>query len=342
MSSKRVAIEIKDTSGVNIFSNFTHQEFTLFQKVGPNYRAGSISKDNFSVRMIVYSDDLVSSARLFKKHLVATAELIQFFLDESKKIEGRGNQNLRRLVHNLTTYNALAQQEIEVILPQDQMISKMRSEQIEFVSKIVHEQSKDTAEALLKISKYTQGIKAEISSFDKLFKSNPDLKIMKHEIRRVIMNTMYLFFPDFTDKQIAFKMNPSELACYFDYESVNVALYHLVNNAAKYCLQDSTLEIKITDFGKSVRVTMFMTSLRIEDSEKKDIFKEGYSGIHAKSSKLSGSGVGMYLVKSLFDLNKASIDLQIDRAGCIKSAGYYYDKNLFVLDLPASRLSLQI
>lgn len=199
------------------------------------------------------------------------------------------------------------------------------------------EEPRDTALALLKIAKNNAAMKVEFSVFRKLFDSNPDLRIWPHNVHKVLMNVFYLFFPDFTDKEVKVVVGDSiDTAC-FDYESLHVALYHLIENAAKYIKPKTELSVSIEKTIENIEVHMDMISVQIKDSEKDRIFEEGVSGELPGRIGKAGDGIGMNRAKKIIDLNSGSISVKPYTATAEVVMGVTYQRNVFSITLPRKR-----
>jgi len=87
-----------------------------------------------------------------------------------------------------------------------------------------------------------------------------------------------------------------------DYESVSAA-YSTVRELVKYCAPTSTIDIAFQATDGVVDVVMEMKSLQILPGEEEEIFEEGFSGAQARRYGLSGSGLGMPIVRQMLQLN---------------------------------------
>ena len=88
---------------------------------------------------------------------------------------------------------------------------------------------------------------------------------------------------------------------------MQVALYHLMDNAVKYAEQGTTISISFTSIGEDFRMTFEMESLSIDDDEFEKIFDDGFSGRHPRLVGSAGDGCGMGVVRDLLHLNNATI-----------------------------------
>jgi len=86
-----------------------------------------------------------------------------------------------------------------------------------------------------------------------------------------------------------------------------VALYHIVENASKYVLPNSVIEIRFNSEDKSFSIVFLMQSYKLSSDDTDRIFEEGFSGSVAVRAGKSGHGIGMYRAKKLLILNKGNL-----------------------------------
>ena len=180
-------------------------------------------------------------------------------------------------------------------------------------------------------------MKTEFSVFKKLFVAQPEMRPTFHVVHKVLMNVLYLFFPDFTDKDVDVVVEQSDSKAYFDYESMHVALYHMIDNAAKYTKPKSTLRISIVTEASKLKISFQMCSLKILKEEQERIFEEGFSGSISEKTGKSGDGVGMSLVKRIIESNNGTIIAHsVDRSN-ETFFNIEYQTNEFVIKLPLAK-----
>lgn len=337
------AIRVLDSEGKVVHSNMTDEEYRLFQedslgKASNNkvkHRSRKISINGYRVEIFTRDKDLVSSSRVFKNFLNNMGNLLNVFFLERQRAEESGRQDLRRLIHNLETYNAQALQEISQLAPQFLLAKLPWNEKNELVQTNVKKDSEATANIILKLGRINQGIKTEISVFSKLDQKNPELKIQYHNIHRILMNTLYLFFPDFSEKNVFVNVEQCSFDVCVDYESISVVLYHIIQNAVKYCRPKENIEIDFIKYDDSIGIQFKMSSLRVEDDEVTSIFNQSVSGVNAVRHNLSGSGTGMALIKRIVELNNGNIEFKPLRSGIMDLNNIPYENNVIKLVLPA-------
>ncbi|WKL16661.1 ATP-binding protein [Comamonas testosteroni] len=290
------------------------------------------SKNGVSFASSSRSDYLKSSQK-FKTSHKAIHNSIEFVMRSIEKQQESSFKNTGRLIHNLTSLNAHIIQEIYSLVPQ-QLLSDRTSGHTKIVQGIITNSSYEAALSLLAIAKASASMKTEFSVFKKLFNPDPTLQKKYHQIHKVLMNILYLFFQDFTDKSVIVKITESTATGFFDYESIHVALYHVLDNAAKYTKPNSTIEITISEDENYVSINFAMTSLRIYDYEIPRIFEEGFSGKLSTNTAKKGSGIGTFLIREVLRINNGYVDYSHVASSIHKHMGIEYQTNSFKIGLP--------
>lgn len=326
-----------------IFSSLKVNELTYIPEIdkpsmlidisGKSIRVGYIQNEYGTVYAITHDKDYIKSSRTFITEIKALANTLKTFNMVINDFKQKINNNTSRLIHNLTTLNAHNIQEIYSLVPQETLSAKSRN-LVDTVISVIQAEPKDTAIAILRIAKNNTAIKTEFAVFNKLFNENPRLEKRSHNVHKVLMNILYLFFPDFTDKHVVVNVEPVENAtAFFDYESVHVALYHLIENSVKYVKPSTTIDFKITEIGFFVILEISMISLQITDSEKDKMFTEGFSGEFSIKTGKSGHGIGLCRAKNILELNGASISVDFNKATLHEVIGIPYQTNVFRIKL---------
>lgn len=297
-------------------------------------RAGCITNANGKITAFSNDPDLLRSSQKFKTIARSILESIKY-IDE---ISEEQRKNSRRLIHNLTSINAHNIQEIYSLIPQEEISGKMRGH-VDYVKKIITQNSTEAAKIILRLAKNNAAMKTEFSVFKKLFDASPDLRPSSHVVHKVLMNLLYLFFPDFTDKTVDVVVDQSNATAFFDYESMHVALYHMIDNAAKYTKPNSELKISINLDSSNLFIAFRMLSIKIFKDESGRIFDEGFSGRIPIHIGKSGDGIGMSLVKRIIESNGGQIGIKIHDESQETHFGIDYQINEFVVTLPLAKVS---
>ena len=172
--------------------------------------------------------------------------------------------------HNIVDLNAKAMQEIVNLIPEDDIFQGAQ-DNITQIESIIQENLSQTAKTLFRTKRYLLGIKAEFSVVEKLVKKRA-LNILPINMRNVIIGIVHLFSEIFIEKNITIKIEDWFVKSLLDYETVQVALYYLIGNAAKYIKDNTTLNISFKSTSNSTSAIMKMTSLFITPEDEKHIF----------------------------------------------------------------------
>lgn len=247
--------------------------------------------------------------------------------DSIKKIE---QQKVNRLVHNLTSINAYNIQEIYDLLPQSVLASNWK-DQINFIEKEIIKSPKLAAMMFLRIAKNNIHMKSEFSIYRKLDREDKTpLEFQLFSIRNILLNVLHTFFADFSQKQIYVDVGEFYTKVLVDYETVQVALYHLIENALKYSKPNSKIFIDFQDNSTEISIKFEMISTFVKITERELIFNEGFSGEIAKKIGKSGDGIGMWRIKQMMELNSGSITA-IFGDEIEKIMGLDFSTNTFIL-----------
>lgn len=312
----------------------TTKELVKCSENGSDKRRGIIRSRLGSVYLCSDDRDLLKSGRKFKAQLEFLNSMLQELDNIRNGIAEKINEDTKRLLHNVISLNAHNMQEIYELVSQDVLTQKMAS-QVEEFTKIIESNPKDIALALIRMHKNDIAMKVNFNVFKKLYDRSPATNFLKHPLHRVVLNVLHVFFQDFTDKGVRVIIDSCNADILLDYESIQVALYHLIENSAKYILDDSNLHISFP-LKNGIQYILFdMVSLEIPDDEVEKIFEEGYSGESARLLHLSGSGLGLGIIKPLLQLNKAELRLlrNVNPSRSKKTTLAEYQNNQFEIKL---------
>lgn len=244
----------------------------------------------------------------------------------------RSESRTRRLLHNLKSLTAKTSQEIFLLAQQDRLLGNPR-EIVPYLVSEIRENLEGTARALLEILKHQAAQKAEYTAFDRLSGKLEQGSSEMHDVHRVLMNVFYLFFGELIAKKVRAEVERTRIQARFDYDSIHVCIYYLVENAAKYTRFNSDFAVSVSQSADGlVDIRFVMESLVIKPEEKDLIFEEGYSGSNAIDAKLHGAGLGLYLARSMARINSGNLNVL---AGPL-IRGSQYARNTFVLTIPGN------
>lgn len=94
------------------------------------------------------------------------------------------------------------------------------------------------------------------------------------------------------------------------YDTLELIPYLLLDNGIKYSLKNSTIDIYIEDNVNYQLVIVESIGPRLYEDEIKKIFNRGFRGKNAERLMDEGSGIGMYIIKSVCDIHRVEIEVQ--------------------------------
>ncbi|MBF0164966.1 MAG: sensor histidine kinase [Magnetococcales bacterium] len=255
-------------------------------------------------------------------------------------MEKQYSEKINRLSHNLTSLSAHLIQDLYALIPQDILTATRNfKEQREMVAKKISSNPNDAADTFLKVLKTGISVKNEFSAYRKLSDSIPNLRFTFHVLHKVILNVTNLFLSDFAEKQIHLNIGSDSCRVNIDYESMQVAFYHILDNAVKYVKDGTDVRISFRYTNDGLDVIFKMTSICISASELRKIFEDHYSGEIARQQSLAGNGLGMGIVRELLRLNRAEINVI---PGEIVKPTDLYAENQFIVKFKSLHIDKQI
>ena len=247
-------------------------------------------------------------------------------------------KKVNRLFHNLKSLNTQNMQSIESAFPTKMFTWKI-NDFLKTGNDILTAKSSEVLLWIFKNYKNSCAIKHELLSYHTLERwQEVTLDLQIHEIHRVILNVLYAFFWEFTNKKIYIEHTASEAKILFDYQIFYVILFHFFDNAVKYCLDNTKINVSFwlwTDGDFEIRFTMI--SAEIHDDEIQNIFNEWVRWKAAAELSPNGNWIGMYYMSGLWKLINLRISIPPSRPHyTTEKNGCRYATNAFVFTFDKS------
>jgi adenosyl cobinamide kinase/adenosyl cobinamide phosphate guanylyltransferase len=274
--------------------------------------------------------DKTKTTKLFKEKIEVLCYSYPDILLPIDKIKAEEQKKVNRLVHNLTSINAHNIQEIYDLVPQEVLAQNWKS-QISYIKEEILKDPDKAALMFLRIAKHNTHMRSEFSIYRKIEKDErSQLEKRQHKLRNVLLNTLHTFFSDFSKRDIYVNVADFFHQLFFDYETIQVAFYHLLENAAKYTYPKSKINITANEDNKYVSLVFEMTSAYVSPEEREEIMKEGVSGIMARKMNANGDGIGMWRINQMMEINNGQFQVNFGPA-TISIMGLDFAKNTFIL-----------
>lgn len=101
-----------------------------------------------------------------------------------------------------------------------------------------------------------------------------------------------------------------DLFIYADETSLYSIINNLIDNALKYSEDQGTIEIQLQKAENKICFSVADNGIGINDNEKNLIFEKFYRSGNEETRSRKGTGLGLFIVKLLADMNKAQIKVE--------------------------------
>lgn len=102
-------------------------------------------------------------------------------------------------------------------------------------------------------------------------------------------------------QRISFLADPDEMEIIFN---------NLISNAVKYNIQGGRVDCTVRNFDDRIEIVVGDTGIGIKEEEIQNIFQDFYRIKNPKTKKISGSGLGLSIVKKTVELYNGSIEVK--------------------------------
>lgn len=297
---------------------------------GSTVRVIKIKNERHNIFALTKKAKYLKSSRTFTTEINLILDCMDNALSFKNNFIKESQEHINRLIHNLVTLNAHNMQEVYSIIPQEVLANKRSKQWKKSITDHVEEDLTEAALSLVRIAKNSLKMKSEISVYNSFRNDKVKLDSKIHHIHRVLMNMFYVFFPDFTDKGVLVDVAKTQLQATFDYETVTVALYYIIDNIVKYIKPNSELKVSIDkeQFNSNITITFDMISIKVSKDELEKIFEDGVSGIYAIQCGKSGQGIGMCRARELLKLNNIDVSFESIDNTEVTQLQYCYQRNI--------------
>jgi len=127
-----------------------------------------------------------------------------------------------------------------------------------------------------------------------------DLAVLLREVRQLQQELS-------PDAQIVEDLPALPLCVYGDASLLNQVFGNLLSNAVKYSPEGGAVRVSVAEDGAQVVVTIEDRGIGIPESDRQRVFERYFRG--SNTSGIVGTGVGLYLVKTIVDLHHGAIAL---------------------------------
>jgi len=262
--------------------------------------------------------------------------LIPVFKQAEKKHRQHFDSIITRFSHNLVKFQRRFKDTFNFLAP-DSARARPFVEFQDEVKKRIEENINKASSDVCHMAQRASDIDAQITIL-RIVSGYADSSIQIHKQKINLNKALYRltnpFLRELNARNVSVKIKISEetgslLKVSAVPEFFNVAIWQLFDNASKYVLNDTDINISAVLSAVPPRLEISMVSVCIDNDEKEKIFFEGYKGKY--SGKKGQNGIGLYIVQKALKLMESKIFMQNDGDVCCVD-GYKYCKNCFVIE----------
>lgn len=242
------------------------------------------------------------------------------------------DKRVDRLFHNLRSIYAHCTQLTESILPISGRGDATTA--IRQLETFLSSEPSKAALLIFKLNKQIIALGTELTTYNMLNGASLELEACDIGIYGMVRNVASGFFAELNEKKNYINIDNSYVKAHFDFQTIEVALYYIIENAVKYVLPNSKIHVSFESTTDWEIVRFRMTSLYVDPNEVDRIFDEGYSGNEAIKGRLQGKGLGMYQARKLTELNGGTLNFVAGKQIKSRRDGLRYAENVVVVKLP--------
>jgi K+-sensing histidine kinase KdpD len=171
-------------------------------------------------------------------------------------------------------------------------------------------------------NEWINSIKKQTNSLDTLIKSllnlanieerKNKLELVEFSITNVINEEIQEFKSLLKNKHINFDSS-KDVAMVGDINSIKQLIAILLDNSIKYTPDEGVIEISAERYGKGTKIEIANTCENAKNINTKKLFDRFYRDDKSRNKKKEGYGIGLSIAKSIVDLHKGKITVEVNK-----------------------------
>jgi signal transduction histidine kinase len=136
-------------------------------------------------------------------------------------------------------------------------------------------------------------------------------KLQNIDIRKIVQMAIDTIRPYAIQKDVDIYLNTREnINMFADAGEIEIIMNNLISNAVKYNKSGGRVDIFIEKHADSVKLTVSDTGIGFKPEEKEKIFEDFVRIKSTQTREVTGSGLGLSIVKKIVDMYQGTIDVQ--------------------------------
>ncbi len=145
----------------------------------------------------------------------------------------------------------------------------------------------------------------------KIESGKPVQRIKNANLVEVARSSIDMIMPFAIQKEVDISLNaPEKINKNIDPEEIEILFNNLISNAIKYNNPGGKVDIMLSEASGKTTIEIEDTGIGISPEDQKDLFKDFVRIKNPKTRNISGSGLGLSIVKKIVDLNRGEISLE--------------------------------
>ncbi len=271
-----------------------------------------------------------------KKSTAIRKRFFDMLEDVSKSFINNQRDRFNKYNHIIQRISAQISQKMDGYLGNEKWYSSNYSESLKKIGDISSNKKDQNNKLVHYFNKMSLDLKSHIEGWEIIYvKNNYVPNYVEVSLKKAILNQYSSFAEEFDEAgiQISFSEHFSEESTVFlDKKLFSLIMYNFFSNALKYSIPEGSIRFNYSDESKSLDISMY--SIKIEQGEIKDLFKDGIRGLNANSVSSAGNGTGMYVIKkalSLMNFPNMYINAQNSKNKNFGDVMYYENHFKFIL-----------
>ncbi len=220
----------------------------------------------------------------------------------------RINEKLHQLNQMKSLFMAMAAHDIRSPLAIISAYAELAQEQIK------QGHTGNLLEYFYKISGQTNRLNyllSDLLDFDAIEKGQLTLKREKTDLVILLQEVVDSLMAYFHNKNFQFELAllPSPYYLWIDRQKITRVFYNLLSNAYKYTPPDGRIRIQMAQQEENVIIQITDNGYGMNKEQLDQLFQPYFRTKEARESKISGSGLGLYIVKTFVEAHGGSIQV---------------------------------
>ena len=133
------------------------------------------------------------------------------------------------------------------------------------------------------------------------------LQLERRKLSQLVENCRHMLFPLFPDAEVVLRSPEIGVSLSCDADLLELALFNLLENAARYSSLPARIEVEIESQEEGVLLRVSDRGAGIAADDLKRIFERFYTADKARSRAFGGAGLGLSIVKTIVEKHEGKI-----------------------------------